>query len=229
MPPGGVHGPAGPPRRRYRVRVRRRSARWWPVVAGQHRDLDAEVVEAVDRLLRAGADCVGDGDQPPAWPSAATRTMVRPASSSSSARDQGPSRSIARSRMSFALPTRTPRPSTAASSPWPGTALKPVASTSASWRSFAASPTARASGCSLEPSAEAASRRTSSSLTGFARAHQLDDPRRPTACRLRACHANQAHGPPTEAVGSDQRDLWRVLGRHLGSLGLGEPAANCRE
>ena len=74
---------------------------------------------------------------------------------------------MARSRMSLALPTRTVRPSTFASSPWPGTAWKSVASTRASLRSFAASTTAWASGCSLEPSADAASRRTSSSLTSL--------------------------------------------------------------
>ena len=89
---------------------------------------------------------------------------VRPAAAACSAAATSGVTSTPRAAISARLPTRTARPSTAASTPWPGTASNECSAGTRRPRSAAAPTIAWATGCSLPASAAATRASTASSV-----------------------------------------------------------------
>ena len=95
------------------------------VVAGDHRDLEAERMQRRDRLRRRRLDRVGDGDDggEPAVDGGIERALALGRRDAAAARESGDTSSPS-FVMKRSAPTSTLRPSTRAETPKPGTASK---------------------------------------------------------------------------------------------------------
>ena len=135
------------------------------VVAGEHDDFDAGLVQGRDGGGRGFPRGVGQGDhrRGACRRRRRARRCVRWRPGHHGPRPARPGRCL-RSAMSLRLPTRIRRPSTVAPAPWPGTFRKSEAARTGAPCSRACRTTAAASGCSDSCSTAATSARSSFSL-----------------------------------------------------------------